>query len=164
MDRELIYNYFGGFEGLIKVYLNSRDYWTVSPEEKDVLIAQSKADFGKKTVNELIDQQFDSLMSNEEMRKIINWGPSENRIPLQDLDMEREALGDELFRALIDDHFEGKGKNPRAEIGIAISSIYYLTLQARMNVATMCGIDINTEKGASEIKNALKQIIEWVYE
>jgi hypothetical protein len=164
VDRKLIYEYFGGLEGLIKEYLNSRDYWRVSLDQKDVIIETSKIDFGKQMVYDLLDRQFDSLMVNKEMRQIINWGLSENLQPLKELNVEREMLGEELFSNVTDHHFKNKDKNLRAIVGIAISSIYYLTLQAKMSGATMCGIDINSKEGEAEIKKALKQIIEWAYD
>lgn len=163
VDRKLIYEYFGGLEGLIKEYLNSRDYWKVSLDQRDAVVEKSKKDFGKQTLYDLLDRQFDSLMGNKEMRQVINWGLSENLQPLKELNIEREMLGEELFSKVTDDHFEGKDKNLRAIAGIAISSVYYLTLQARMSGATMCGIDINTKEGEEEIKKTLKQMIEWAY-
>lgn len=163
VDRKLIYEYFGGLEGLIKEYLNSRDYWKVSLDQRDAVVEKSKRDFGKQTLYDLLDRQFDSLMGNKEMRQVINWGLSENLQPLKELNIEREMLGEELFSKVTDDHFEGKDKNLRAIAGIAISSVYYLTLQARMSGATMCGIDINTKEGEEEIKKTLKQMIEWAY-
>jgi AcrR family transcriptional regulator len=163
LHRKLIYEYFGGMENLVKEYLNSRDYWSVSLDQIDEIIEESKKDFGKQTAFALLEKQFDSLMANEEMRKIINWGLSEDLKPLKELNKERERLGEELFNKITDDYFKDKDKNIRAIEGILIGGIYYLTLQAKMSGETMCGIDINTIEGQSEIKKTLKQIIEWAY-
>jgi hypothetical protein len=102
-------------------------------------------------------------MTNEEMRKIINWGLSEDLKPLKELNRERERLAEELFSKVIDDHFKNKDKNIRAIEGLLIGGVYYLTLQAKMSGETMCGIDINKDEGREEIKKTLKQIIEWAY-
>jgi AcrR family transcriptional regulator len=163
VHRKLIYEYFGNMENLVKEYLNSKDYWRVSLDQIDGIIEESKKDFGKHTAYALLENQFDSLMSNEEMRKIINWGLSEDLQPLKDLNKERERLGEELFTKITDDYFKNKDKNIRAVEGILIGGIYYLTLQAKMSGETMCGIDINTDGGQAEIKKTLKQIIDWVY-
>ncbi|ANF53102.1 TetR family transcriptional regulator [Chryseobacterium glaciei] len=163
LHRKLIYEYFGGMENLVKEYLNSRDYWSVSLDQIDEIIEESKKDFGKQTAFSLLENQFDALMANEEMRKIINWGLSEDLKPLKELNKERERLGEELFSKITDDYFKDSEKNIRAIEGILIGGIYYLTLQAKMSGETMCGIDINTVEGRAEVKKTLKQIIEWAY-
>lgn len=163
VHRKLIYEYFGGMEGLVTDYLNSRDYWSLSLEDRAAIIELGREDSGKQISIDLIERQFDSLLVNEEMRQIINWGLSENRKPLQELNKQREQLGEEIFVNIIDDFFKGKDKNIRAIEGLLIAGIYYLILHAKMNNATMCGVDVNTLEGQTEIKKAIKQIIEWAY-
>jgi AcrR family transcriptional regulator len=163
VHRKLIYEYFGTMENLVKDYLTSKDYWKISLDQIDQIIKDSKQDFGKQTAYALLENQFDALMTNEEMRKIIHWGLSEDLNPLRELNKERERLGEELFVRITDDHFKNKDKNIRAIEGLLIGGIYYLTLQAKMSGETMCGIDINKDEGREEIKKTLKQIIEWAY-
>jgi AcrR family transcriptional regulator len=163
VNRKLIYAYFGTMENLVKEYLNSRDYWSVSLDHIEEIVEESKKDFGKHTAYALIEQQFDALMANEEMRRIINWGLSEDLKPLRELNKERERLGEELFTKVMDDHFKSKDKDLRAIEALLIGGIYYLTLQAKMSGETMCGIDINQTEGQESIKKTLKQIIDWAY-
>jgi AcrR family transcriptional regulator len=163
VNRKLVYEYYGTLENLVKEYLNTRDYWRVSLDHIDEIIEKGKKDFGRQAAFDLLDQQFDSLMNNEEMRKIITWGLSENISSLKDLNKEREFLAEQLFTRLIDGHFLGKDKNIRAIDAILVGGIYYLTLQAKMTGETMCGIDVNTQEGQIEIKKTLKQIIDWAY-
>lgn len=163
VHRKLIYDYFGGMENLVKEYLNSKDYFKVSLDQIDEIIEASKEDFGRQMAYTLLENQFDSLMENDEMRKIINWGLSENLKPLVELNQERERLGEEFFSRITDDYFKDKDKNFRAIEGILVGAIYYITLQAKMSGETMCGIDVNTMEGKLEIKKAIKQIVEWAY-
>lgn len=163
VHRRLIYEYFGGLEGLVAEYLKSRDYWHVSSEHRDAIIEQSRKDFGKQTAYDLLERQFDSLMKNAEMRRIINWGLTENLKPLKELNKERELLAEELFSKVADPYFKDKDKNIRAIEGILIGGIYYNTLSAKISGATMCGIDINKPEGKAELKKTLKQIIDWAY-
>ncbi|SDO47345.1 DNA-binding transcriptional regulator, AcrR family [Pedobacter steynii] len=163
VHRKLIYDYFGGMENLVKEYLNSKDYFKVSLSQVDEIIEASKEDFGRQMAYTLLENQFDSLMENDEMRRIINWGLSENLKPLVELNQERERLGEEFFSRITDDYFKDKDKNFRAIEGILVGAIYYITLQAKMSGETMCGIDVNTMEGKLEIKKALKQIVEWAY-
>jgi AcrR family transcriptional regulator len=163
VHRKLIYDYFGGMENLVKDYLNSKDYFKVSLDQIDEIMESSKTDFGRQMAYTLLENQFDALMENEEMRRIINWGLSENLKPLVELNQERERLGELFFSQITDDYFKDKDKNFRAIEGILVGGIYYITLQAKMSGETMCGIDINTTEGKSEIKKAIKQIVEWAY-
>jgi AcrR family transcriptional regulator len=163
VHRKLIYDYFGGMENLVKDYLNSTDHFKISLSHIDEIFEASKNDFGRHMAYALLENQFDSLMENEEMRKIINWGLSENLKPLVELNQERERLGEEFFSKITDAYFKDKDKNFRAIEGILVGGIYYITLQAKMSGETMCGIDVNTAEGKSEIKKALKQIVEWAY-
>jgi AcrR family transcriptional regulator len=163
VNRKLIYEYFGGMENLVKEYLNSRDYWKVNLNELHELIEESKKDFGQHAAYEFLEKQFDGLMANEEMRRIIHWGISEDLKPLRELDKEREMFGEEFFVKITDKHFKNTDKNFRAIEGILVAGIYYLVLHAKMSGETMCGIDVNKEEGRTEIKKTLKQIIEWAY-
>jgi len=162
VDRKLVYKYFGGLEGLVKEYLFTKDYWRFSDEQTAAVIEQSKTDFGKKMAYQLLEDQLNALMANEEMRKIVTWGLSEDFEPLKELNREREEVGEKLFAAVYDDHFKDKDKNIRAIEAILISGIYYLSLYAQTN-GTFCGIDVKAEKGQDEIKKSLKQIIDWAY-
>ncbi|WP_342333161.1 TetR/AcrR family transcriptional regulator [Pedobacter sp. FW305-3-2-15-E-R2A2] len=163
VHRKLIYDYFGGMENLVKDYLNGKDYFKVSLDQIDEIMESSKTDFGRQMAYTLLENQFDALMENEEMRRIINWGLSENLKPLVELNQERERLGELFFSQITDDYFKDKDKNFRAIEGILVGGIYYMTLQAKMSGETMCGIDINTTEGKSEMKKAIKQIVEWAY-
>ena len=163
VNRKLIYEYYGTLDNLVKDYLNSTDYWRVSLDQIDEIIEKGREDCGKQAAYDLLENQFESLMKNEEMRKIITWGLSADLMPLRKLNRERELLAERLFTRLIDSHFMGKDKNIRAIDAILVGGIYYLTLQANMSGETMCGIDVNTAEGQIEVKKALKQIIDWAY-
>ncbi|GAA4206008.1 TetR/AcrR family transcriptional regulator [Pedobacter jeongneungensis] len=162
VDRKLVYKYFGGLEGLVREYLFTKDYWRFSDEQTAQVIELTKADAGKKMAYQLLEDQLNALMANEEMRKIVTWGLSEDFEPLKELNREREEVGEKLFAAVYDSHFKDSDKNIRAIEAILISGIYYLSLYAQTN-GTFCGIDVKAEQGQEEIKRSLKQIIDWAY-
>ena len=163
VDRKLIYEYYGTLDNLVKDYLNDRDYWRMSLDQIDEIIEKGRMDHGKMVAYDLLDNQFNSLMTNGEMRKIITWGLSEDVPALVELNKDREILAERLFTKLIDPYFIGKDKNIRAIHAILVSSIYYLTLSANTKNSSMCGIDVNQQEGEVEIKKTMKQIIDWAY-
>jgi len=163
VDRRLIYDYFGSLEGLVKEYLNSNDYWKISPEEVGDIVQASEEDAGKTLAYTVLENQFDSLIQNEEMRRIITWGLSEKLPILKELDLKREDIGNRVLSEVFDGHFEDSDKNFRAIYAILMGGVYYLTLHAKMQENPFCGIDLQEFSGQEEIKKALKQLIDLVY-
>jgi len=163
VDRRLIYDYFGGLEGAVKEYLNNNDYWNIRPEEINDIVESSKADRGKALAYNVLENQFDSLIKNEEMRRIITWGLSEKLPMLEELDLKREHIGDQLLHKIFDEGFNGSDKNFRAMYAILMGGVYYLTLHAKMQEHPFCGIDLQELSGQKAIKKALRQFIEFAY-
>ena len=163
VDRRLIYEYFGGLEGLVKEYLNNNDYWNIRTEEISGIIESSKADNGKALAYQVLENQFDSLIGNEEMRRIITWGLSERLAVLKELDLKREHMGDQLLREVFDGTFDHSDKNFRAMYAILMGGVYYLTLHSKMQENPFCGIGLEQPSGQEEIKKALKQFIDLAY-
>lgn len=162
-DRKLIYNYFGSLEGLIKAYLDSRDYWKIAQEDIEGIIENSKKDSGKALAYHVLEDQFDSLIGNEEMRRIITWGLSEKATVLKELDLKRENTGEAILQAVFDQHFKNSGINFRAMYGLLMGGVYYLTLHSKMQENPFCGIDIQQPEGQEEIKKAFRQLLELIY-
>ncbi|RZJ87098.1 MULTISPECIES: TetR/AcrR family transcriptional regulator [Pedobacter] len=163
VDRRLIYDYFGSLEGLVKEYLNTNDYWKISSEEIGEIVQNNKADAGKTLAYNVLENQFDSLIKNEEMRRIITWGLSEKLPILKALDLKREDIGNQVLSGVFDGHFESSSKNFRAMYALLMGGVYYLTLHAKMQENPFCGIDLQESSGQEEIKKALRQFIDLAY-
>ena len=163
VDRRLIYDYFGSLEGLVKEYLDANDYWKINPENVGAIVEASRADSGKALAYNVLEDQFDSLIKNEEMRRIITWGLSEKLPSLKELDLKRENIGDQVLGEVFDGYFNNTDKNFRAMYAILMGGVYYLTLHAKMQENPFCGIDLQQPSGQEDIKKALKQFIERAY-
>lgn len=163
VDRRLIYDYFGGLEGLVKEYLNRNDYWKINPEDISDIVESGKADAGKSLAYGVLENQFDSLINNEEMRRIITWGLSEKLPILKELDLKRETIGNQVLSEVIDEHFSLSDKNFRAMYAVLMGGVYYLTLHAKMQENPFCGIDIQQASGQKEIKKALQKFLDLIY-
>ena len=163
VDRRLIYDYFEGLEGLVKEYLNNKDYWKIKADDVEGIIQTAREDSGKTLAYAVLEDQFDSLIGNEEMRRIITWGLSEKSNILKELDLKRENIGELVLREVFDQHFAGRDKNFRAMYALLMGGVYYLTLHAKMQENTFCGIDIRQPGGQKEIKKALKDLLNLIY-
>ena len=163
IDRKLIYDYFGGMEGLVKEYLNTRDFWASNTEQIEQAIPENTADIGKAATCDILEQQFDALMENAEMRSIITWALCQDLKPLRELNEAREELAEAFFTNLADAYFKDKDKNFRAVVAILISANYYMTLISQVNGSKICGIDIQKTEDQEAIKKTFRQIIDWAY-
>jgi AcrR family transcriptional regulator len=163
LDRKLIYDYFGSMEGLVKEYLNSRDFFTVKIDQTKEIVESSRSDLGKEMLSSILENQLNSLIADEELRRIISWGVCESSKSLEELNEKREFLGEQFFTEVTDGYFKGKDKNIRPVVALLIGGIYYLTLIAHTNNGLVCGLDIRKKEAQEEIKKTIKQIIEWTY-
>ncbi len=148
---------------MVKAYLDNNDYWNIRPEDIEDIVEASKADDGKELAYNVLENQFDSLIKNEEMRRIITWGLSEKLQILKELDLKRENIGDKVLSEVFDKHFDPDDRNFRAMYAVLMGGVYYLTLHAKMLENTFCGIDLQQDSGQEEIKKALKQFIDLAY-
>lgn len=159
VDKKLIYKYWGGFDGVVKAYLDSKPFWETSPQEDN----SNTPDFGKDIIHQFLEKQFDSLINNAEMCGIIAGKLNGDIKPLKELDQKQEKWREEFFKKMPDEHSDKDDNNLRAIGAILMGGIYHLTLNTHKNNGQFCGIDMKEEKGQQEIKKALRQIIESTY-
>lgn len=160
-DKKLIYEYFGSTEKLIDEYIKSQDYWSrVNQDNVEV----DFSDGGKELSKLAILNQFENLKKNKELQKIILWGLSENKPILKKIADEREEMGEELFKNIVDPHFGEDATRYRAITALLISGVYYLNMYTGYNASTFCGIDLKTDEGRKEIEKAIVEIIDFAYE
>jgi len=162
VDKKLIYRYFGSLDELLSQYFRKRDFWTQLSEGTFENIDLSFEDHGKHLASEFLIHLFDNLYNLEEARKILTWEISEKSDHLKKLSFERELLGKDMF-AQTDEYFENSHINLRACYAILLSGVYYLTLHAKATGGNFCEIDINTTDGQKEIKKALFDMIELIF-
>jgi len=161
LDKKLIYNYFGGLNGLLDEYVNSHDFWS---NVKGNNTAEALQNGGKAFVKEMLLSQFDYVKANPEFQKILLWRLSEQRESLQNLTDRQEANGELLLTSITDPHFKGKAENFRAVMAILIAGSYYLNLYATVNGSSFCGVDLESENGRKKIEESLSFLIDKTYE
>jgi AcrR family transcriptional regulator len=161
LDKKLIYRYFGGFNQLLDEYVKQQDFWSnvkasEAPGSEDV--------GGKQFVTKMLTEQFDYVFQNKEFQKVLLWRLSEERPSLTKLAEEQEKNGELLFENLIAPHFGEHTSLYRGIAAILVSGLYYLNLSAEVNGSIFCGIDLTSEKGRTQIKNAIAFILNQTYD
>lgn len=160
LDKKLIYRYFGSKDNLVDEYIRSLDFW--SKVQKD----DNRFDFtdgGRAFTKEMLQLQFDYTADSKAFQKILLWGLYESRKSLKRVADDREANGEILLANITDPFFGEKATLYRAVIALLISGIYYLNMYAGVNGTTFCGIDLTTDKGKEEIKQALAVVVDSLY-
>jgi len=162
VTKKLIYDYFGGLNGLVKAYLNQVDFWKIEESKliKDDTSPDSPTD--PQFMSNLLRNDFEYLMKTPEMQKIILWGISEKNKVIKELTNEREKFGERVFNET-DKFFSNTEVDYRATIAIFAAAIYYMVLHIKTNGSTMCGIDMSTSEGAERIFTTMKRMLNQTY-
>jgi hypothetical protein len=158
LDKKLIYNYFGGTSQLIDEYIRSHDFWSNIVE-----VPSPICDGGEALTKEMLISQFDYMFKNKEFQRIILWRLSESRKALKKLTDKQEENGERLFEAIVDPHFGKNAARYRAITALLVSGLYYLNMYQAVNGSIFCGLDMKSEEGRNEVKEAVKFLIEQAY-
>ncbi|WP_448137742.1 TetR/AcrR family transcriptional regulator [Sphingobacterium siyangense] len=162
LNKALIWNYFGGLDQLVEAYLTQKDFWQIG--DKGVLeqMITNPGSISVSLIEELLNSQFNTFLKDKTKQKVIHWGLGEKTKALKNIADRRELLGEELFKH-VDSKFENSENDLRATLAILVSSIYYLSLQAKSTGSTFCGIDVNTEAGKERIQKTMHKILEQTF-
>lgn len=163
VDRRLVSAYFGTIDNLIATYLKQNDYWQSTAQKNIELLLEHSGSLGKAEIVGLLQEQFDMVLKDETLQKIIHWELGEKNKTLRKLANRREAIGEPLLET-IEKKFAGPKLDLRAILALQIGGLYYLSLQAKANGSAVCGININNPNGKQRINEALKMVIELAYD
>ena len=162
VDKKNIYNYFGTYNGLIKEYIMSKDFWQ-PVFEKFSLSQDASSEELRDFLIGVFQEQFRYFFSNEEMQKFIFWQVATPNALLKQISDEREFHGEEIAK-LTDPHFAGSGISLRAVLALILGGIYYIVWHSRNNKSVVIGIDVNIEKDREEFIKTIGQVIDIVWE
>lgn len=160
VDKKMIYTYFGGLDGLIDEFIRRQDFWSNVKNDQPIPPIN---DGGKAVAQQLLLQQFEYVLQNEGLQKLLLWRLSEERNSLRVWTDNQESNGEQLFKYVADPHFGDNAPQFRAIMAILISGLYYLDLYSMVNGSIFCGIDIKSEKGRSEIEKAIVFMVDQAY-
>ncbi|SFH33380.1 DNA-binding transcriptional regulator, AcrR family [Pedobacter insulae] len=161
-DKNLIRYHFGSLNGLLKTYIQDKDYWrpfferfrfSDNPDAKEI----------EELFIGLMQENFKVFSANEEMQKIIHWQISESSALMKSISDEREAEGDKLLKMAVP-YFRESGVNFKAIIALLLGGSYYMVLQHKAINGVVCGIDLNSEKDKTDVLVAIGKIIEWAWQ
>lgn len=160
LDKKLIYNYFGGLEGLLDAYVKTQDFWS---NVKNDIIEEPMNDGGKEFLKNQLQSQMTYMDENNEFQKVILWRLSEERASLKKLGDAQEANGEVILTKVADPYFGKNAQEFRAITAVVVSGLYYLSLSNATNANTFCGIDYKSPEGKKLITSAKDFILDQAY-
>ncbi len=69
VSKKLIYRYFGGLEGLIKNYLEQRDFWNIQMQQMSDTTCDTTTPLKKEEIFSIIEDDFRFFEKSPEMQK-----------------------------------------------------------------------------------------------
>lgn len=160
--RKMIYWYYKNFDGLLKTYIQDKDYWTEVFKKIGKLRSPEK-DTIRDFMIKIFQEQFKHFLVEKEMQEFIKWQVSVKSPVLKEISEEREFQGAALAK-LTDDFFRGSDVNLRAILSIILGGIYYVTWHADKNGSPVCGIDINKDRDREAFTRTIGQLIGWAFD
>jgi AcrR family transcriptional regulator len=162
VNKKLIYRYFGGLNFLIEAYIVEKDYWMIFSDKMKEVISQNDFPNSEKLITAVLQNQFKFFFSEKDMQRLILWELSADSPLMQSIHNARESMG-QKFLELTDLHFQGSSVNFRAIAALLVGGIYYTILHTIFNGSKFADMDINSEKGQSEMLKAIEQIVGWAF-
>lgn len=162
VDKRLVWTYFGGLDPLVEEYISRRDFWKFTATDSINDLLGTNNGIKKEQVSDLLKSQFEALLYDNVLQRIIHWELSESKSFLRNISDQREAIGEELFKHIAH-QFNNETKQIRAITALLIGGIYYLALHGKVNGSLFCGLDINKEEDKLLINKTIEQIIAFAF-
>lgn len=162
IDKSLVWTYFGSLDNLVEEYIAQRDFWKYKAADSINNMLTFKDGIKAEYMSGLLQFQFQSLLDDEILQRIMLWGISEKKDFLRHISDERELIGEEVFK-IVDPQFKNSDIDIRGILAIIVAGIYYLVLHGKTNGSLFCGIDLNTADGEDRIKESISQIISMAF-
>ncbi|MNK98506.1 hypothetical protein D3C87_1188720 [compost metagenome] len=163
VDKKLVWTYFGSVDNLIEEYVRQKDFWKFAAKGYIDDLLKKPENIGKNEIGRLLKSQFEVLLKDKALQKIIHWELGESTKMLRKVADRREEIGEEIFSLIIPD-FETADVDLRARLALLVGGIYYLSLHSKSNGSLVCGIDVNEDAGRERIENAIQEIIFEAYD
>lgn len=101
LDRKLIWTYFGGVENLVEEFIRQKDFSKQAANSTIAELLKDPKNIGAEEITGLLQHQFDVVLKDKALQKIIHWELGEKNKVLRDLADKREEIGEALFEVIL---------------------------------------------------------------
>ena len=155
VDKKLIYFHFGDLKGLLNAFLKSKDFWFTKVYANDEAMQLSKKDFPDLFVN-----QFHTIYNNRLLQQLLVWELSEGHEVLKQASQERDELGMQLVKALVEK--EGLKDDATPLLALIVAGIYYLSIHSHSNGSSFCGLNLHDEKDQEKLTDTIRKLVQTI--
>lgn len=159
-DKQLIYRYYGGLDGLVETIGADLGSWVKEriPEDSGGMFLLTYGDL----MERLALLYLDALRSDPLMRRIVAWEVSENTEQVRRLSEARSKALSQWLERMRGSLPAPKGIDTPAVNAVLIAAIQHLVLAAAIG-GQCAGISLKTQKDWDKAATALKRIVRGVY-
>ncbi len=161
--RRLIYLYFGNVENLIETYIRQKDFWLFATQDLIKQLENEALHIEKNDIVKLLQDQLNTMLHDKVLQGIIHWELGKGNEVLRTVMERRTEISEQLFSA-VEPNFKDKGVDLRGILALLIGGVYYISMQSTTTGGFFCGIDANQPNGQKQIADALKTVVDWIYE
>lgn len=152
----VFYNRFENLESFMSEFVKKYDYWF-----SDILKDFEHHSTSKDTLTQILQRLFQELNDDSVMLELLRWEVSNGNNITTRTAMLREVHILPLVK-IYEELFKDKGIDIAALTALIIGGIYYLSLHK--DRSSFSGIDINSQDGTTRIFNAIKSLVDKIYE
>lgn len=159
VHKKLIYRYFISFDRLIEAYVTETDYW-ITFADVIATFQEGIDDHNIRSfVGNILINQFNYFSENFEMQQFILWELSTKSDLMRSIHRVRELKGQEMLK-IVDQHLKDPPVNFRAVAALLVGGIYYITLHTKHNGGMFSDVDVHTDAGRADLKEAIQFIVD----
>ncbi|TKC62408.1 TetR/AcrR family transcriptional regulator [Pedobacter hiemivivus] len=162
-SKRMLYDYFGGMEGLIKELLKETDHWLSYEENMEETIKMHKSDHGRELASLAMKKHFHQMYSNPLLKELGLLELSDEQNFMSELAERRERLADQLF-SISEDYFKNSDVHFRSLCALLAGGINYLILHSKTRRSPYCGVDINDFQDQKRLMRTIELITNSAYE
>lgn len=161
VSKILIYRYFGNLDGLIKSYVEEKNYWIKLDKNQSLNLQNMSLEELEILSANLFIGQLRELRENPAMLEIIRWQLMEKNPVVDDIYKTIEARGVNTMK-MFQEYLPETELDIPALIALLLGGIHELALMSR-NEEAFNTIDLQKEEGWERIENAIIQFFSLVF-
>lgn len=162
-SKRMIYDYFGGIDGVVYVLIKESDHWLSYEDRIAETVNILKEDKGREFISVAIKQHFYQFNSNPILQELGLLVLSSEDSCLSELAWKKERLADQLWE-ISDNYFKNTNVHFRAVCALLFGGINYLVLHSKTRKMPYCGIDINNFDHRAKLMRTIELITNCVYD
>lgn len=158
VDKQLIYRYFGGLDGVMGAVGARLELWLGTQLPCNPPVAKSYPEF----IGRLLDSYIDALRASPLLRRLIAWELVEPNQILNSLDASRSRVLTDWMQQVRGAMLPPPGIDAPAVNALLLAGVHHLVLR-ETSVGRFAGLNCKTEEDWQRIRSAARTLVDLAY-